>query len=250
MGVIQFLVIAEGYIMKVIKILLILLLLPIGLRAQDTTRVYCGRCIDLTAKNKWGGWDGDKYDKVEWQGGKLWGYQWTTCGYLSINCRLQCIDGDLYRICEDEDWTIQGIKAKWYYADSDSLTDKYKHSIKEAVIDGMNEFYNRPVMIGLGYSQNPDSVAAILRDLQKAFNSIYLDTIQVCDTSKWFMCWFDESWCDYPEGYGSTAMSDCKCYDSKIIYKDSTWQNECGLYCSKSWYACIVCQDSIVQRRK
>lgn len=70
-------------------LLLILLMIPISLVwSADTTRIYCGDC----------GWDIAPYPE-NW----VRHCDSTVPQKLPINCHYKCIDGDLYRICEDEE---------------------------------------------------------------------------------------------------------------------------------------------------
>lgn len=73
-----------------VKILLILLLLPIGVQpAEDTTRVWCSGegCRFFESPNDY------------WFGG----CDSTVPRILPINCRFECIDDVIYRICEEPD---------------------------------------------------------------------------------------------------------------------------------------------------
>jgi hypothetical protein len=106
----------------------------------------------------------------------------------------------------------------------DSL-DTYYDSVSNAVKQGMIDFYNTDIS---DYST--------------------LDTVRVADTTDWIEYAFSESWCNSPQGYGSAGMSGSQCLpNQKRIFKDSTWQNECGLNCSKSYYACVAYRDSTIR---
>jgi len=78
--------------------LLILLLLQVSpaWSGEDTTRAYCGECIQdynmlyAVSTITYGVYNGNYYYAGE-------------CEPLPVNCHWECIKGDLYRICKTED---------------------------------------------------------------------------------------------------------------------------------------------------
>ena len=88
--------------------LLILLLIPFQIQAgEDTTRAYCGKCVQLSGK--YGGYNPANYERMEWQGDVYWGYDVEKCGFLEKGCDLKCINGDLYRICKTDNGWIDSM---------------------------------------------------------------------------------------------------------------------------------------------
>lgn len=169
--------------MKIISILIVLLLLAVGIKADDTTRAYCGECVVINPP----------LDSLIMP---VWTVWYNGCELNPINCHWECIDGDLYRICVEEkerDLTIQYKIAWGRMLDTNFLSEE---EIKEAVKQGILEAWHTPLV------EEDDRQAIISRtahkkadDLEGSVCSTWLegkysywievkpDTIQVCDTT-------------------------------------------------------------------
>lgn len=89
--------------MKTIFYILIFILLPISpVWSADTTRAYCGGCIDYNSPSNIHPRPFMEIKNYGVYGGQF--YYIGECKKLPLACHWECIEGDLYRICEDENF--------------------------------------------------------------------------------------------------------------------------------------------------
>jgi len=172
--------------MKTLYILLLLTLWPVNFswgQEYDTTRAECGSC-GINGYNgwMWPGMAGDVRFNIK------------DCEPLPIDCRWECIDNQLYRICRREraHETARDIDENLTAEEMDSMIRPQSTLYEPSVITG--ELDLRP-----DWQQHPDRW--------------YEDTIRLCDTVKYYT-WITE------DSSLPTMKHYCMAFDS-LIYRDS-----------------------------